>query len=263
MNILKIKQLSIAVALLLISLSSSFVKAQIKSDVPINLKHYKLVWHDEFNGNKVDTTKWSYRSNGTHRGFAEVDGPKTISLDDKGHAIIQVIQQNNRYYVGQLSTHNHFNPVYGYFECRAKMNHSIGAHIAFWLQSPAISDTPINNTRKNGSEIDIFEYHRKSPDTIWQTVHINGYGASHKAESKQIKIAHIDSGFHTFGLLWTKDAYTFYVDGVITSTTSFGISNRPEYIILSTELTGFGGDPTQGKYPDSVVYDYVRVYQAK
>ncbi|RQP12286.1 MAG: glycoside hydrolase family 16 protein, partial [Parapedobacter sp.] len=185
----------------------------------------------------------------------------TISLDGNGNLVIRVTKEGNKYYVGQVTTDGHFNPKYGYFECRAKMNKYIGPHIAFWLQSPTMGNQPYNNPAVNGAEIDIFEYHRKTPGQIWQTIHINGYAAYHQSQGKQIPYPTVDTGYHTFGLLWTDSVYQFFIDGYKTHETSFGLSQRTEYMILSTELTGFGGDPALGSYPDSVVYDYVRVYQ--
>lgn len=241
---------------------SSKLFGQNKTDVEKLLSNYRLVWQDEFNGRILDTSKWSYRADNAKRNYAWVDGAKTISIDGMGHAVIRTILEDGKYYVGQLSTDGHFDSRYGYYECRAKMNKSIGSHIAFWLQSPTESRQPFNHTRKNGAEIDIFEYHRKAPKTVWQTIHINGYGQEHQQNGRKIQLPDIDTGFHTFGLLWTKDSYAFYIDGKKTWETSYGISNRTQFIILSTELTGFGGDPSLGQYPDSVLYDYVRVYKA-
>ena len=86
-------------------------------------------------------------------------------------------------------------------------------------------------------------------------------GANHKTTGKQIPITGIESGFHTFGLEWTKDAYIFYIDGKETWRSTSAVSQRNEYLILSTELTGWGGDPALGNFPDAVTFDYVRVYK--
>jgi beta-glucanase (GH16 family) len=233
------------------------------TDVQKILANYNMIWNDEFNGATMDTSKWSYRANGTVRGFATVDGARTVALDGNGNMVIRVTKEGSTYYVGQVSTDGRFNALYGYYECRAKMNKYIGPHIAFWLQSPTMGNTPYNNPAVNGAEVDIFEYHRRTPEQIWQTIHINGYGTAHQSQGVQIPVNGIDTGYHTFGLLWTDSTYKFYIDGYKTWDTTFGLSKRTEYIILSTELTGFGGSPSQGSYPDSVVSDYVRVYQPK
>ncbi len=225
------------------------------------VKNYKLVWNDEFNGSGVNSLKWNYRAEGTLRNYATVSS-STILTDGKGNVLIKVTKdKDGKYYVGQLGTQGIYETTYGYFECRAKMNTQTGPHVAFWLQSPDLGKTL--NPAVDGTEIDIFEYHRKTPGIVHHNLHWDGYGTNHKNTGKQIPMAGIDTGFHTFGLEWTKDKYIFYVDGKETWVTTSAVSQRNEYMILSTELTGWGGDPAQGNFPDEVVFDYVRVYKPK
>jgi len=225
------------------------------------LKDYKLIWQDEFEGAFLDKSKWKYRAEGSVRQYATVSS-RTISLDGNGNLVITVEKEEGKYYVGQVCTDGLFQSKYGYYECRAKMNKSIGPHVAFWLQSNTMGNEN-DNPAENGAEVDIFEYHKKTSNQIHHNIHWNGYGTGHKQEGTKVFIDDIEKGFHTFGLLWTDKEYVFYVDGKEMWRTSKGLSKISEYIILSTELTGFGGDPSQGTYPDSVVFDYVRVYQPK
>ena len=139
------------------------------------------------------------------------------------------------------------------------MNQQLGAHVAFWLQSPTMSK--VGDPATNGTEIDIFEYHCKTPQVLYHNLHWDGYGTDHKTTGQKTTIAGIDSGFHIFGLEWNKTEYVFYVDGKETWRTTTAVSNRSEYLILSTELTGWGGNPALGSFPDEVIFDYVRVFQ--
>jgi beta-glucanase (GH16 family) len=86
---------------------------------------------------------------------------------------------------------------------------------------------------------------------------------NHKTVGQKVTDTGIKSGFHQFGLEWTKDEYIFYVDGKETWRSSSAVSQRKEFMILSTELTGWGGDPALGNFPDEVVFDFVRVYKVK
>ncbi|MGB9836946.1 MAG: exo-alpha-sialidase [Candidatus Saccharicenans sp.] len=223
------------------------------------MSQYRLVWQDEFDAPVIDPRKWNYRAEGTVRALATVSRD-TISLDGQGHLAISVIKgPDGKYYVGQLGTEGLFETTYGYFECRAKMNSEVGPHVAFWLQSPDMSQG--GDPAENGAEIDIFEYHRRTPGKIYHTVHWGGYGEGHKQEGTEISVPSIDTGFHTFGLEWTPAEYIFYIDGRETWRTATAVSHRPQYLILSTELTGWGGDPSQSSFPDAVIFDYVRVYK--
>jgi len=225
------------------------------------LANYKLVWNDEFNGTTVNTARWNFRAEGSVRNYATVSR-STIALDGKGNVSLKVTKDaSGKYFVGQLGTQGIFETTYGYFECRAVMNKSLGAHVAFWLQSPDLGKTGIPAT--DGTEIDIFEYHRKTPGSVYHNLHWDGYGVNHKTTGKQIPVAGIGTEFHTFGLEWTKDVYVFYVDGKETWRSTSAVSQRNEFLILSTELTGWGGDPKLGIFPDEVIFDYVRVYKLK
>jgi beta-glucanase (GH16 family) len=225
------------------------------------IDNYKLVWEDDFNGTTLNTSKWKYRAEGSVRGYATVSR-ETISLDGKGNLIIETTKKDDKYYVGQVTTDGLYTQRFGYFECRAQMQKYMGTHSALWLQSNTMG-IENNNPKGNGTEIDIFEYHRKTSNQIHHNLHWNGYGSGHKQAGIAKTIPFIGTGFHTFGLLWTDKEYIFFVDGEETWRTTEAVSHIPEYMILSTELTGFGGNHLHDNYPDSVIFDYVKVYTLK
>ena len=224
------------------------------------LQDYELVWRDEFNGGKLDLSKWNYRREGSLRKLATVSRDM-VSLDGTGNLVLKVDKDTaGNYLIGHTSTKDIYETKYGYFECRAKMNKSMGPHVAFWLM-PHTINRENDDPAANGAEIDIFEYHRRWPDQVQHMIHWNGYGAAHKQTGKEIKVAGIEEGFHTFGLEWNENEYIFYVNGEETWRTTRAVSQTPQYMILSAELTGFGGPHDHDHYPDSVLFDYVRVYK--
>jgi beta-glucanase (GH16 family) len=235
-------------------LFSEHVPAVVRND-------YRMVWQDEFDGRALDAAKWKVRGDGKVRRLGRVSRD-TISLDGKGHCVIRVLRdKDGTYLIGQIATEGLFEPMFGYYECRAEMNRSLGPHVAFWLQSPTFGR--VGDPAADGTEIDIFEYHRKQPGIIHHNLHWDGYGEKHKSHGHKVAIPGIDTGFHTFGLLWTEDGYVFYVNGRETWRADKAVSRRGQFIILSAELSGWGGDPAKGTFPDEVRFDYVRVYQKK
>ena len=215
----------------------------------------KLVWHDEFNTNKLDLTKWHHHLPGLRRDAINVK--EAISLDGS-NLIITVSEISNIYYTGMISTQPSFQQTYGYWECRMTLPKTIGYWTAFWIQSPNISKLT-GDTAASGTEIDVVEYLLNMSNKVQHTLHWDGYGKEHKSKVYKAKID-TREGFHTFGVMWTPDRYTFYVDGVQTWSTTQAISKCPEYVILSSEVGKWGGDISQAKLPDSVYVDYVRVY---
>jgi beta-glucanase (GH16 family) len=226
--------------------------------LPAEAAGYVLSFSDTFAGTELDTSKWRPRSLGKRRNGIVVEQAST--LNGNGQLAMTLTQVGAEYHIAQIATHDTFLQKYGYFECRARVNHELGAHTAFWLQSPALGEG-LNDPAQFGTEIDIFEYHiNQGRSWVYHNLHWNGYGAEHKQAGTKVEIAGIDEGFHTFGLLWTADAYVFYVDGQETWRTSEAVSQIPQYIILSVELSGWGGDVTQATLPDEIIFDYVRVY---
>ncbi len=224
--------------------------------------NYKLVWEENFEETHIDTSKWDYRAVGTKRKFGTVLKENSY-LDGRGYLIIQVTKNDSIYGVGQIGTQNKFLTRYGYFECRAKMNKEFGPHVAFWLQSPFIKEEK-DKPQEYGTEIDIFEYHiNEGVNNVYHNLHWNGYGKNHRQTGTKVEIDKLSEGFHTFGLEWTSEEYIFYVDGKETWRTNEAVSQIEEYIILSAELTGWGGNFNNSKFPDKVTFDYVKVYKKK
>ncbi|MBR8534569.1 glycoside hydrolase family 16 protein [Carboxylicivirga sediminis] len=251
------KKIKIAATLAFIALRLVAIKAQTPEHI---LKNYELVWSDDFNGKAIDTLKWNYRDTGNKRnvGYVRTDN---CFVDGKGHLVIEVMQVDTMYTIGQIGTQNTFMTKYGYFECRAQMNVQPGPHVAFWLQSPTIHEEK-DNPQQYGTEIDIFEYHiAEGLNNVYHNLHWNGYKQKHQHAGTKVKVDGINRGFHTFGVEWTKDEYIFYVDGIETWRTQEAVSNIEEYMILSAELTGWGGDYRTADFPDQVLFDYVRVYK--
>ncbi len=57
------------------------------------------------------------------------------------------------------------------------------------------------------------------------------------------------------------DKYIIYIDGKETwRTKAGGVSQVPEYVLLSDEIGKWGGDIKKARLPDKFLVDYVRVY---
>lgn len=235
-----------------------FLAAQLPNTIPV--RGYRLAWSDEFNGRKIDNRKWKYRQPGK-RGDGYNDA-RAITLDGKGRLIIRAFQSNDSIFVGMVGTENLFETTFGYFECRAKLTSTNGIWPAFWLQSQKNGDNGQPET--HGVEIDIFEYFRHNyEDQVSHTLHWGGYGITHKQSATVYSsLKPTRDGFHTFGLEWTPESYSTFVDGVKTNTTNSLISKIPEFIILSVEVNKAIAGPLEIRnLPDSFIVDYVRVYK--
>jgi hypothetical protein len=222
------------------------------------IEGYRLAWSDEFEGKTLDLDKWDYRGLGPRRDAINVK--ETVSLDGQGHLVLTTRRSGDKYYTAMIGTQGKYEPTFGYFEVRVKLQTQIGHWSAFWLQSPTLGD-PVGDPAKAGTEIDVFEYLRNRGDKIQHTLHWDGYGEHHKSATKIPEIPGLTRGWHTIGFLWTPADYVFYIDGKETWRTDKGVSHRPQYMILSLEVGKWAGNIAEAELPDNLYVDYVRVYK--
>ena len=214
-------------------------------------REFRLVWNDEFKGDRLDASKWSYRTNfwGVRAKWfaAPEDGAVEVS---GGCARLKIVRRADGSLCSpQLQTGSlvwddlkpgaggkgalkwpfpkrepaKFLHRFGYWECRFRLQEKSGWWSAFWLQSPDQGATV--DPRRSGIEADIMESFE--PGTyIVHAFHYNGYGADYKRfNAQRAPYTPVpDSAFkrtypaalgefHTVGMLWEPDGYTVFVDG--------------------------------------------------
>lgn len=225
----------------------------------LDITGYQLVFEDEFEGTDLDLEKWAYRGTGP-RECGYVD-PDAIEVKDGCVNLSAFYSENDApigWHAGMLRTNDFF--TRGYFEMRAKCGGGYGFWDAFWINFDEIGSLESTNGGIDGAEIDILETWKE--DVITSVVHVDGYGENHKSELVgKFKVDNVQDDYNTFGLLWTKDEYIFYFNGIETGHTSFlsGSSTIPEYVILSMCLPSSTDMPKNESRVFSV--DYVRIYQ--
>ena len=219
-------------------------------------KTWKLVWHDEFEGQKLDESKWEVPPDRPRRDAWWMR--KAIMLDGKGHLVISTLKEGDRYVDGCVRTRGKFEHAFGYYVARIQLQKQPGHWCAFWMFGNGV--TKVGNEGRDGTEIDIMEKPWLD-DRVQHALHWDGYGNRHKSEGKVAQAPGVMDGFHTFSLLWLPDQYVFYVDGKETwRTKAGGVCQVPLYLKLSDEVGKWGGDISKAKLPDRFLVDYVRVY---
>lgn len=257
-------------------------------------KEFKLVWSDEFDGTELDMTKWDYRLSMMGKRHITWD-TEGVKLDGNSNAVFSIYEKNGEICSSQLQTgYNYMDaphteealfggggegpglvwPIgklqkhkylkkYGYFECRCRLQKKEGWWSAFWLQSPVIGSSLDPETA--GIENDIMESFHVGK-IITHANHYNGYGIDHQSaccgDGMDISV----DEYHTFGMLWDENGYTFYVDGVEDGHVDSPVSHIPQFIMLSTEVNGYrsaghaASDEARAAVGDTFVVDYVRVF---
>jgi beta-glucanase (GH16 family) len=229
---------------------------------------YVLVYHDEFDGQQLDESRWTWWALGTRRDA--INTKQAIGFDGEGRLTITTYASTaddgaTTYHTGGIWSSGLFEPRFGYFECRMTLPSELGYWNAFWLNAPGMGRPP-GDPRNAGVEMDIMESHvRMKPGTVQHNIHWDGYGKDHKARGATPRLGESADGFRTFGMLWAPGGYTFYIDGKQSwqwlRDDGAPVSHRPEHIIVSCEVGTWAGAIQQANLPDDVLVDYVRVWQ--
>jgi len=246
----------------------------------VDMSKFKLVWADEFNSEQVDRSTWSghytYGETASIRrgGYFQRD----MSFVRDGNLIIRTDYKPEGlggggpgYYSYGMDTRDSYEQLYGYFECRCILPKGVDLWAAFWM----INDGTFHEdgSAVDGAEIDIFESpnwgKKRGQDSVTHNIHFDGYGDAHQSEYQgAFYVNNPYEEYNTYGLEWNKDEYIFYINGIESARTSFGVSQNPEILILSVEVNGENAVPSQAikdntTYPADYIVDYVRAYQHK
>lgn len=235
---------------------------------------WKLVFDDDFNGDRIDETKWEARS---YTGFKHTkvkDGKLMIDVDFGG-------KDGKTLETSSIWTKQSF--LYGYFEARLKFTHQPGWWAAFWLYGDTVGNPFID-----GFEIDIFEdYYTRRLDEkgnsraiIDHNLHLICNSTLKSWNYMEPLKGSLDE-YHTIAVKWTPFEITYYMDGEVArssaahspwTTVTFDAFNHgagavPLRAIFSGQimrkdaswLKGLN-DLSKSKLPETYCVDWVRIY---
>lgn len=150
----------------------------------------------------------------------------------------------------------------GYFEARMKWDSTPETWAAFWLFSVQHARGTDNG---RWCEIDIIESMR--PFTFTGTVHDwKDFRSSHnRGNDVRLGLSFDVSAWHTYGLLFTDDQLSWYLDGrkILSATPPSICLSQDLFLVLTSQAHGEhpGVRPTAKSVPQrSVYFDWVRVY---
>jgi beta-glucanase (GH16 family) len=232
---------------------------------------WKLLWSDEFDYIGLpDKSKWGYDVGCTGWGNQELESYTKDSLAnakvENGTLIITARKEKSgqcNYSSARLVTKNKGDWLYGRFEIAAKLPKGRGMWPAIWMLP---TDNAYGTWPKSG-EIDIMENVGFTPNRVNFTIHAEGSndGTSTMLDDPYTK-------FVVYALEWYKDRLDFFADTkkIFTfSNDGTGIKMWPFdkrfHLLLNIAVGGSWGGQ-QGVddtiFPQSMIIDYVRVYQA-
>ena len=232
---------------------------------------YHLVWHDEFDGDKLNEDDWNREKHSigwvnherqeyvTDEEFAFVENgelviwPKEVILES-GNPIIRS---------GRINTQNKHDIKYGRIEARLKVPEGKGFLPAFWMMP---------------QDEDIMEVLGDQTNVNYGTLH---FGEPHKQNQGSIQLPEGDYAheYHNFAIEWDPGEIRWYMDDQQYFQTSDWFTavqgeeekpypapfNQPFHVILNVAVGGdWPGDPDETTVYDErsqMRVDYVRMFQ--
>lgn len=265
---------------------------------PLRAETWRLQWSDEFDstvaGARPDPAKWTYDVGNDGFGNHELEDycapgdakppcdPQhpNAYLDGQGHLVIEARHTASGVWTSaRLKTEGLAQFEHGRIEARIRLPVGPGLWPAFWMLG--------SNAGRVGwpacGEIDFMENvltndaNPLGPGMISSTIHGEGYSGVHGISGKYTLPGggRVDTDFHVYGALWTKEKISFYVDDW--RRPFFSVSPKdvpagarwpfdaPFYFIMNLAVGGDWPGPPNASTPDPsrMVVDYVRVYEAE
>lgn len=264
MKILKLT--SILSSLLLacsITCTGKEANAETKQD-----NNWSLTWSDEFDGNEINPSNWTYDIDGHGWGNNELqyytNRPENARVED-GNLIIEARKESfegSQYTSARLKSEGLQNFLYGKVEARIKIPEGQGLWPAFWMLG--------SNFAPEGhpacGELDIME-HINNEDYVCGTIHWDGGNGMLDAGGQTYGIDF--SQYHTYAVEWSPEYIKWFIDEKqygeysikdnVNGTDSY---HKPFFIILNLAVGGNwpkNPDATT-EFPAKMYVDYVRVY---
>jgi beta-glucanase (GH16 family) len=276
---MNIKLIPLLICALLLNFKSMLAQGQTDSK-----NSWKLIWQDEFNGTKLDTSKWNVliRENSKHNEL-QYYVPDEVYVENGVLRIRSRIRKygSREYTSGRLDTKGKFTPVYGRFEIRAKLPRGKGLWPAHWLypqdrdwkMEKMMQDAVANGKERMipeerpwYTEIDIMEFLGHEPNILYGTIHYCSFDGTSRSSSGTWKsTVDYTKDFHVYSLEWEPDSVRWFIDGHLIHATTNGIPHKPHYLIINTAIGGtWPGNPdSTTTFPQFHDIDYVRIFQKK
>ncbi|QDP42265.1 glycoside hydrolase family 16 protein [Radiobacillus deserti] len=237
-------------------------KEKTNSSIPPNLNQegWGLIWHDEFDSLCLSSSKWNIEDWAANKNNElQYYSPDNVKVEN-GVLTLTSRQESFKgrdYTSGAVHTQGKFDFLYGKAEMRAKLPAGQGIFPAFWMMTDK-EETWL-------PEIDIMEMLGHRPDEIWMVHHWLDSNGNLQSNSGSFKGSNFSTDYHTFGIEWTPDSITWFIDGVERFKSEVSVPNERMYLYLNTAVGGiWPGDPDHTTvFPVQFDIDYVRVYEKK
>lgn len=234
-----------------------------------DLNDYELSFEDNFDGDELDSTKWS-RCPEWQRQDLGGYWKKDCTYVKDGNLVLESRRGTETLESGAIRSRGKFTQVGGAYQIRFKAEKKSGLWSAFWLM---YSGNPVmDGTGKTDCEIDIFEIISNDHGMKYlnSAAHWDGYGPEHKSKGGRYTITDdFYDQWHTVTFFWGNEYYVAYLDDAETPywkgkvSEYGGIAETPHYIKITSEFGKWGGAVKDEELPSYFLVDWVKAYKRK
>lgn len=238
------------------------------------------MWSDEFDGAKLDSTKWAVEENAHGGGNGElqfyVDRTENVRVEN-GHLVIEARKedfelagQKRGHTSGRIRTKHRADWKYARVEVRAKLPAGRGIWPAVWMLP---TQDKYGGWAASG-EIDIVEMAGHEPNTVHGTLHYGGKWPRNVQTGKPFVLEKgtFADDFHLFALEWEAGSFRWSVDGAAYQTQTEWRSDggafpapfdQAFHLVLNLAVGGQWPGPPDARtvFPQRLLVDYIRVFQ--
>lgn len=277
------------------SVREPILSAVVVRGKPVATDRWELVWQDEFdvdgapNPARWNVEEWPARVV-NDEDQAYTSRPENVRVQD-GHLVIEAHKEdygNAKYTSARIQSQGKGDFLYGRIEARAKLPRGMGTWPAIWMlpsdpfaYATTCSDDPDwqgsadCDAWPNSGEIDILEHVGYQMGHVHGTVHTRAYyWAVWQQRKGRILIDDVDEAFHDYVVEWSPDRIDMYVDDSLYFTyVNDGTGweswpfDKPFHVIINMAVGGMwgrsGGGIDDSIFPQRLLVDYVRVYEAR
>ena len=235
-----------------------------------------LYWSDEFNGDSLDTSKWTYEIGNGDWGWGNGESQYyTNSNDTVSDGVLTISAKKQKvdnfdYTSTRIKTQNKVKFTYGYVEAKIALPAVNGMWPAFWM----MPNNSVYGGWPHSGEIDIMEARGRVRYTSSSAIHFSNAGG-HTYNTNE-KSGHDITEFHKYAVEWEEGAISFYVDDVMyftnnksqwstqNSSSETAPFDQDFYIILNLAVGGQFDNwtmPPENFVSAAMRIDYVRVFK--
>ena len=247
-----------------------------------------LVWEDDFNGDSLDTSVWSYELGNIRNNELQVytNNSKNVYVENS-NLVLKAIKEDCEAYdkntkttktfnwtSGSIHTNNKKEFKYGRIEAKIKLTNVKGSFPAFWTLGAGYCYQYTNDSNMGNKgvlwpfcgEIDIMEHFGYNTSTSHGSFYSTDESITQPTSLERLSSRALDfDKYHIYSLEWTEDKLEMFVDDILVSSANisdpkFVSFKQPHCILLDHAMGASGGTPLASLTECYFYVDWVRVY---